>query len=194
MRSYLQLIELVPQGPRNDVTPLFADFAAFSALVDDLAQPFSDAAVDYVAGIDALGFILGTAIALRLRKGFIPIRKGGKLPVPVTTAEFVDYTGERVSLELRTGIMQPGHRVLLVDEWVETGAQVRAAVQLIEQQGGVVMGITAIHMDDSPVTKRLRKGFKCHDMSLEEWEPPDGGITTPASSPVAHDPPGTRVP
>jgi adenine phosphoribosyltransferase len=162
MRSYLQLVDLVPQGPRNDVTPIFSDFGAFSALVDDLAEPFTDAEIDYVAGIDALGFILGVALALRLKRGFVPIRKGGKLPVPAVTAGFVDYTGEKGALELRRGLVKPGDRILLADEWVETGAQVQAAVGLIEQQGGVVVGIAAIHMDDSPQTERLREKYTCH--------------------------------
>ena len=94
-----------------------------------------------MAGIDALGFILGAAIAVRLKKGFVPIRKGGKLPVQTDVARFVDYTGQEKSLELRVGAIQPRTRVLVVDEWVETGAQVRAAIELLEKQGGVVIGV-----------------------------------------------------
>jgi adenine phosphoribosyltransferase len=80
-RSYLALIDTHTCGQRSDVTPLFADARAFAALVDDLlALSGGSAAFDVVAGIDALGFILGAALALRARVGFVPIRKGGNRP------------------------------------------------------------------------------------------------------------------
>ncbi len=161
MKDYLRLIDTHTPGPRCDVTPLFADQAAFAALVEDLCSPFDGIEFDYVAGIDALGFILGTAVALHLGVGFIPIRKGGKLPVAVSRAEFEDYSGEPKSLELRQGSLQPADRVLLVDEWIETGAQAQAAVELIEGVGGVVAGIAAINMDDNPGVRRLREKYKC---------------------------------
>ena len=162
MKDYLHLIDTDTLGPRCDVTPLFAHPAAFARLITDLVAPFHSASIDYVAGIDALGFILGAAIAMRLAKGFIPIRKGGKLPVEVTTAEFVDYTGQKKSLELREGVIQAGDRVLVVDEWIETGAQVQAAIALIERAGGIVAGIAAINMDSNPLPLRLRATYKCH--------------------------------
>ena len=140
-RPYLALIDHQTSGNRCDVTPLFSDYAAFSALVDDLAALVEPLAFDIVVGIDALGFILGAALALRIQTGFVPIRKGGKLPIAVDAAECVDYTGQRKTLELRRDALAPGTRVLLVDEWIETGAQVRSAIQLIEGQGGVIAGI-----------------------------------------------------
>jgi len=161
VKDYLRLIDTQTPGPRCDVTPLFADPRAFAALVTDLCSPFQSTAIDYVAGIDALGFILGTAMALHLNKGFIPIRKGGKLPVDVTAVEFVDYSGQPKTLELRQGSIQSGDRVLLVDEWIETGAQVGAAVDLIEGAGAVVAGIAAINMDDNPGVRRLREKYMC---------------------------------
>ena len=122
MKDYLRLIDTHTRGPRCEVTPLFADAAAFAELVSDLVAPFDAVKIDLVAGIDALGFILGTAIAIRLGKGFIPIRKGGKLPVQADRVDFVDFTGQSKSLELRAGAVQPGVKILLVDEWIETGA------------------------------------------------------------------------
>jgi adenine phosphoribosyltransferase len=162
LKEYLRLIDTKTQGRRYDVTPLFADYAAFSTLVEDLAQPFTGGKVDCVAGIDALGFVLGAAMAIRLKVGFIPVRKGGKLPVASDTSMFVDYTGQSKSLELRLGAVPAGTRVLIVDEWVETGAQVQAAIELIEKQGGVVAGIAAINIDDGPRTRVLRKKYMCH--------------------------------
>lgn len=171
MKDYLQLIDTDTRGPRCDVTPLFAHPAAFSQLVTDLAEPFLSMSIDYVAGIDALGFILGAALAERLKKGFIPIRKGGKLPVAVTSAEFVDYTGQQKTLELRQGTIKPGDRVLVADEWIETGAQMQAAVDLIEGAGGVVAGIAAINIDSSPLTRSLRERYTCHALWYD-MQPP----------------------
>jgi adenine phosphoribosyltransferase len=162
MADYLRLIDRDTPGPRYDVTPLFGDYEAFTDLVRDLGRPFEDVEFEVVAGIDALGFILGTALAMHLRKGFIPIRKGGKLPVEVDTRHFVDYTGQGKSLQLRVGAIERGVRVLLVDEWVETGAQVRAAIELIEGQGGIVIGVAAINIDDNEATCSLRERYKCH--------------------------------
>ena len=160
-RPYLALIDNQTNGNRCDVTPLFADYAAFSALVDDLAALVEPLAFDVVAGIDALGFILGTALALRTHAGFVPIRKGGKLPVAVDSAECVDYTGQRKTLELRRDALRPGTRVLLVDEWIETGAQAQAAIQLIEGQGGIIAGIASLHIDDNEQTEPLRARYHC---------------------------------
>jgi len=162
MKGYLELIDTKTKGRRYDVTPLFGSFPAFSALVEDLAQPFTGGQVDQVAGIDALGFILGVAMAIRLEVGFIPVRKGGKLPVESDTASFVDYTGLSKLLELRRGAVRAGIHVLIVDEWVETGGQVKTAIDLLEKQGGIVMGIAAINIDDNPSTRVLREKYKCH--------------------------------
>jgi adenine phosphoribosyltransferase len=162
MTDYRSLIDTRTQGPRNDVTPLFTDYAAFSALLEDLTAPFAATSYDLVAGIDALGFILGTAVALRARKGFLPLRKGGKLPVKTDTAYFVDYSGHPKSLEVRPDAIPPGTRVLVVDEWIETGAQAKAAIELIERQGGVVVGVATIGMSDNAETRALAAQYPTH--------------------------------
>jgi len=167
MTSYLHLIDTNTPGPRDDVTPVFADHEAFSALVNDLLDPFNDVTFDCIAGIDALGFILGAAMALRAEVGFVPIRKGGKLPVVVDSVEFVDYTGQPKSLELRAGMIKPETRVLLVDEWIETGAQMRAAVELVEKQGGIVAGIAAINIDDTEGSRWLMERYRCFSLWSE---------------------------
>lgn len=147
MTAYLQLIDTHTQAPRYDITPLFANPEGFKALVDDLLGQIGDTAFDLVAGIDALGFVLGTALEVRTQRGFLAVRKGGKLPVAgIQSATFVGYSDTEKSLEIRTDQIATGTRVLLVDEWVDTGAQAKAAVQLIEQQGGIVAGIATINM------------------------------------------------
>jgi len=164
MKDYLRLIDTNTSGPRCDVTPLFTDSEAFLELVSDLALPFSEIDFEYVAGIDALGFILGTALAMHLHRGVIAIRKGGKLPVPVIERQFTDYTGQLKKLELRTDILKPGDRVLLVDEWIETGAQVKAAIELLEELQATVVGIATINIDDNPLTQQLQKQYFCYSL------------------------------
>lgn len=160
--DYLQLIDHTTGGSRCDVTPLFADHVAFSALVSDIGEHFGEEAFDVVVGIDSLGFILGTAVALHAGKGFVPVRKGGKLPGMTDETSFVDYSKQLKSLELRHGAFAPGTRVLLVDEWIETGAQVNAAIELIERQGGIITGIATISMDENEATRALRKKYDCY--------------------------------
>ncbi len=165
--KYLQLIDTNTNGQRYDVTPLFADYDAFSALVDDIAAAFAPNEFEYVAGIDALGFILGVAVAIRAEKGFIPIRKGGKLPVETRSISFVDYSGVQKSLEIRVDAALLGARVLLVDEWIETGTQVHAAVELVQSQEGIIAGIATIKMDDNESTQILKKKYKCYQVWRE---------------------------
>jgi len=160
MKAYLRRIDTDTPGNRNDVTPLFAHPEAFDALVDDLVSSIAGTPIDLVACIDALGFILGTAVARQLGVGVLPVRKGGKLPVPADRAWFRDYTGQEKSLEIRCDILKQGLRVLIVDEWIETGAQVSAAISLIERQGAVVAGIATIHIDDGARARRLRSRYK----------------------------------
>lgn len=167
--DYLSLIDRSKlHYKRSDVTPIFAEPAAFAALVDDMIAPFRGAGVQRVAGTDALGFIVGTALALRLGVGFVPIRKGGKLPVRNERVSFTDYTGNEKSLELRAVPWPVGTRVLLVDEWIETGATAQAAVELIERASGVVVGIAAIAFRRNEKTAPLWAKYPCHGVWPEQ--------------------------
>ncbi len=165
--EYLKLIDTETSGNRCDVTPLFADHAAFAALVDDITEAIPLSTYDFVAGIDALGFILGAAVAMRAEKGFIPIRKGGKLPVERQSISFVDYSGIEKSLELRADINLTGAKILVVDEWIETGTQINAAISLIEAQGGKIAGVATINMDENEATQLLREKYLCYQVWKE---------------------------
>ena len=168
MKAYLRGIDTDTTGNRYDVTPLFADRDAFTKLVDDLATPFRDAGIESVVAIDALGFILGTAIAERLGVGLVPVRKDGKLPVAAERAEITDYTGEPKAFEMRKGALEAGMHVLVVDEWVETGAQVSAAIELVGRLGATVAGIATICMDRNERTDALRRAYAVHTVWEEE--------------------------
>lgn len=165
--AYLALIDTRTQGPRYDITPLFGNAAAFGALVDDLLALVAEVEFDVVAGIDALGFILGAALAMGAHRGFLPIRKGGKLPVATDRLEFVDYSGAQKSLEMRQDAIVAGMRVLVVDEWIETGAQASAAIRLIEARGGIIAGVASIHIDTNERTQRLLDRYACYSIWKE---------------------------
>ncbi len=147
-KPYLKLIDTTTKG-RYDVTPVFSDVAAFEALTQDLVQQLTSFEITKVLGIDALGFILGTAIALKLNVGFVPVRKIGKLPGASDSEHFLDYTKTRKGLELRQSILSSSDKVLIVDEWIETGAQVKATIDLARRQGAKVVAIATIGIDPS---------------------------------------------
>ncbi len=148
VRDYLRLIDSDTSGNRADVTPLFADAIAFRRAVRDLLAQARESDFSVVAGIDALGFILGAALAMEAGTGFVPVRKAGKLPVATDSIGFDDYDGVHKTLEIRHGVLGSGDRVLVVDEWIETGAQVLATTSLLEARGASVAGIATIHCDD----------------------------------------------
>lgn len=153
---YAALIQQGTRGPvRKDVTPIFANAAAFQALIQDLVRltaPFEPTAV---AALDALGFVLGGAYAQAAGLPLILLRKPGKLPVAAAERRFIDYTGESKALELATDRPLPGQRVLILDDWIQTGAQIAAAIALIEAAQGVVVGLAAIQIRENDQTRPI---------------------------------------
>ncbi len=138
----------VPDWPKagilfRDITPLLADPKAFPAAVDALCAPFQHARVAYVAGVEARGFIFGAAVAARLRAGFIPIRKKGKLP---RQTENVTYDLEYGTdcIEIHRDAVTPGAKVLIVDDLLATGGTMQAACQLMEKVGAEVVGVAVV--------------------------------------------------
>jgi len=168
-RSYLSHMAPNVKGGKFawlDPSTMYINARVFHALLDDLLAPFQTDEVDVVAGFDAAGFVLGAAIATRLGKGFLTIRKSGKLPVETDSVEFVNYSGRTQRLEMRTPAFAPGTRVLLVDQWVETGGTMSAGAQLVERQGGVVAGIAAVCIEESVGGLELRRVHKCSSAVL----------------------------
>ena len=120
----------------------FSDPELFRRLIAGLADPFRDAGITHVAGIEARGFILGGAVAADLGCGFVAIRKdGGLLPGPKHTGRTPpDYRGNATRLRLQRDALSPADTVLLVDDWFETGSQALTAVSLIERTGARYAG------------------------------------------------------
>lgn len=141
-------IRTVPDFPKpgisfKDITPLLADAAAFSLSIDAILETMSGHQVDKIVAIDARGFIFAGAVADRLKAGFVPVRKKGKLPwQTVGTAYSLEY-GENV-IEMHRDAVAPGERVWVVDDVLATGGTSAAAAKLVKQLGGVLAGMTFV--------------------------------------------------
>jgi adenine phosphoribosyltransferase len=94
--------------------------------------------------------------------GFLPIRKGGRLPGGSRSISFRDYTGGEKTLSLRRGLLRGREQVLMVDDWIETGAQMSAAIRLVQLEGAAIVGVTAINIDRNEGTEELLRLHRCH--------------------------------
>jgi adenine phosphoribosyltransferase len=141
------LVRDVPDWPTpgivfKDITPLLADPDGFATVVDALVDD-PGPAVDLVVGIEARGFILAAPVAYRLKAGFVPVRKQGKLPQPTLTEAYVLEYGEAV-LEIRNETLRPGDQVLIVDDVLATGGTAAATVELVRRSGAEVIGMRVL--------------------------------------------------
>ncbi|MFZ5752530.1 MAG: adenine phosphoribosyltransferase [Pseudomonadota bacterium] len=123
----------------RDVTTLFADARGFRMAIDQLLHPYAGSRIDKVVGLEARGFILGGAIAHQLSKGFVPIRKKGKLPGATIAQAYTLEYGEAV-MEIHDDALQPGEKVLLIDDLLATGGTAQAGIRLCEKLGAEVVG------------------------------------------------------
>ena len=127
----------------RDVTTLFGDPRGFRMAIDQLLHPYVGQQIDRIVGLEARGFILGGAIAHQLSLGFVPIRKKGKLPGETIEQAYQLEYGEAV-MEIHDDALQPGERVLVVDDLLATGGTAEAGVKLIERLGASVMACAFI--------------------------------------------------
>lgn len=125
----------------RDITPLLNDARAFSDAVKALTKDFENEKIDYVAAIEARGFIFGSAVAEHLKAGFVPIRKKGKLPFNTETYTYNLEYGQD-TLEVHIDAVKKGSKVLMVDDLLATGGTMSAGCKLIEKLGGRIAGIS----------------------------------------------------
>jgi len=142
------LIRDIPDFPQpgvvfKDITPLLADDAAFSSVIDLIVVNYGRGNVDKVVGIEARGFIIASPVAYHFGAGFVPVRKAGKLPWHTDREEYSLEYGSAV-LEIHTDAILPGERVLIVDDVLATGGTAKATAQLVERLGGKVIGIACL--------------------------------------------------
>ncbi len=142
------IIRDVPDFPKEgivfkDITPLLTNPAAMKDIADRLAELFADKQIDLVAGIEARGWIFAPLLAERLGAGFVPIRKPGKLPYKKISRSYGLEYGTN-TIEVHTDAVQPGQRVLMVDDLLATGGTMVAACELIEELGGQIAGVAFV--------------------------------------------------
>lgn len=155
-------IRTVPHYPKQgvmfrDITTLLKDPVGFRVTINELAKRYEDAKIDRIAGIEARGFILGSALAFQLGLGFVPIRKKGKLPAETVGQDYeLEYGTDRI--EMHVDAVSKGEKVLLVDDLIATGGTAEAACKLIESMGGkIVECCFVIDLPDLGGRARLEK-------------------------------------
>ena len=135
----------IPDFPRKgivfkDITPLLKDKEAFAAAVRALEERFAGTPVDTVAAVEARGYILGAPLAYSMGVGFVPIRKLGKLPFDTHRVDYaLEYGSD--AIEVHRDGLEPGQRVLIVDDVLATGGTLEATARLVEQSGATVVGM-----------------------------------------------------
>ncbi len=155
------LIRTIPDFPKpgiqfRDITTLLADGKGLTAAVEQIARRANAVGAGAVAGIEARGFIFGAAVASLLMLGFVPVRKGGKLPVPTIGADYSLEYGE-ARLEIDPTLITPGERIIIVDDLLATGGTALAAAALLRQAGAVVdRALFVIELPDLGGADQLR--------------------------------------
>jgi adenine phosphoribosyltransferase len=142
------LIREVPDFPKPginfyDITTLLQDAAGLRAVIDDLGEAYQGKGIEVVAGIEARGFIFAPAVAYALNAGFVPVRKPKKLPAATERIEYALEYGTDI-LEIHKDAVQPGQKVLIVDDVLATGGTAKAVAQLIERLGGNLVGLSFV--------------------------------------------------
>ncbi|MBL6952364.1 MAG: adenine phosphoribosyltransferase [Alphaproteobacteria bacterium] len=142
------LVRTIPDYPKKgimfrDITTLMEHPVGFRRTVDEMVQPFADSAITRVAGIEARGFILGGAVAHQLSIGFVAVRKKGKLPWQTISVEYeLEYGTDEIEIHIDS--IEPGDKILLIDDLIATGGTAAAAAQLVRDAGGYVVGASFI--------------------------------------------------
>jgi adenine phosphoribosyltransferase len=148
MNELKRRIRHVPDFPKPgilfyDVTTLLRDAEGFKLAIDAMADPYQAAGISLVVGIESRGFILGAAVADRIGAGFVPVRKVGKLPHTTIRVSYdLEYGSD--SLEMHSDAVEPGQRVLIVDDLLATGGTARATVDLVRKLGGDVHAVAVL--------------------------------------------------
>lgn len=142
MGDITKLIRTIPNYPKEgimfrDITTLLKDPNGFKSTIDQLTSKYKDAPIDYIAGIEARGFILGAALAYTLGIGFIPVRKKGKLPGKTISQSYdLEYGSD--TIEIHEDAIHAGASILLIDDLIATGGTAIGAITLIEKVGGKI--------------------------------------------------------
>jgi len=140
-----EFIREIPDFPKEgilfkDITPILQNPKTYKYVINKMVDYYSNYDIDYVAAIEARGFLFGPQIAMKLDRGFIPIRKPGKLPAEVISAEY-DLEYGTNTIEIHKDAIKPGDKVLLIDDLLATGGTTKAAIELIEKLNGKIISV-----------------------------------------------------
>ena len=161
-------IREVPDFPKPgilfyDITTLLKDADAFAAVIDLMADAVAGEQVDVVVGMESRGFIFAAPLAYRLKAGFVPVRKLGKLPAETIEVEY-DLEYGTATLEIHRDAIQPGQKVLLVDDLLATGGTVLGTIELVRRLGGEIAALSFM-VELSALHGRDKLGdFKIHTL------------------------------
>ena len=147
----------------RDITPMVADPSALQLAVYQLLHPFLGETINAVAGMEARGFIFGSLAAWELGVGFIPLRKPGKLPYDVQSASY-DLEYGSAALEVHTDAINPGDKILLIDDLIATGGTAEASCQLIEELGGEIIGCAFVIELDALNGREKLSQYRVHSL------------------------------
>ena len=163
MKDLKDYVRSIPDFPKpgiifRDITTLINDADGFHQAIDDMCDKVKDIDFDVIAGAEARGFIFGAAMAYKMHKPLVLIRKKGKLPTKVITQQY-DLEYGTSTLEMHVDSFKPGAKVLVVDDLLATGGTLEAMIKLVEKQGGIVVGACVfIELPDLKGRDRL-KGY-----------------------------------
>ncbi|SVA39539.1 uncharacterized protein METZ01_LOCUS92393 [marine metagenome] len=143
-----QYIRDIPDFPKpgilfRDITPLLYHQESFRYCVDAFAKRSKTMSPDVIVGVESRGFIFGSALAYEMRLPFVPIRKEGKLPYSVREVKY-DLEYDSGVLQIHSDVIKPFQRVVLVDDLIATGGTIQASRELIEELGGIIVGINTV--------------------------------------------------
>jgi len=164
MEELRAAVREIPDWPKKgilfyDITTLLKEPEAFRKALDAVAAPFKDRNIQKVVGIEARGFIFAPTVAYALGAGFVPVRKPGKLPADTLAVSYeLEYGTD--TLEIHKDAIEPGERVLIVDDLIATGGTAQAVAQMVEKMGGTVVGLAFL----------LELDFLKGRDKLPEWE------------------------
>jgi len=144
---------------RVDLTLLAGNPEALKYLIKSMAEPFLRSKIDKVVALEAMGFLFGAGVALELGTGVVMIRKGDKIPWSTRSVKFTDYTKKTKQFEIADDAIKPNDKILIVDDWTETGSQLKAAISLIEEMGGIVIGVACLNVDPQARNDRMLSNY-----------------------------------
>jgi adenine phosphoribosyltransferase len=168
MEHLKKVIRNVPDFPKKgilfyDITTLLKDGPSFQEVIHTLAERYLDKKIDLVVGIESRGFIFGAALASHLGIGFVPVRKPGKLPAETLKMTY-DLEYGQDSLEIHRDAIQPGLRVLLIDDLLATGGTAAAVLKMIKELGGVVAEVAFLVELEFLSGRKKLEGYEIYSM------------------------------